>query len=189
MDTPPGEVTTLLHAWSEGDRSIEDRLFELVMPELHQIAERLMRRERPEHSLDPTALVNEVYVRLVRARERDWESRRHFFALAARAMRRLLIDHARGRPQAQMVPIAGMEDWLRATGAKLEQALAIDGLLNQIEPEHPEWCSIVDLKFFMGLTDEETADALGMPIRTVQRKFGDARRWLFERLESPDGRR
>ena len=180
----------LLQAWSQGDRSVEARLFELAMPELRQIAERLMRRERPEHSLDPTALVNEVYFRLVGARERDWQGRQHFFAIAARAMRRLLIDHARGRPPAQMVPIAGMDDWLRATGGpKLEQVIAIDRLLCQIEPEHPDWCSIVDLKFFMGLTDEETADALGLPLRTVQRRFGDARRWLFEKLESRDAAR
>jgi RNA polymerase sigma factor (TIGR02999 family) len=189
MGVPDGEVTALLHAWSEGDRSVEPRLFELVMPDLHQIAERLMRRERPEHSLDPTALVNEVYFRLVGARERDWQNRGHFFAIAARAMRRLLIDHARGRPQARMVPIAGIEEWLRAPGAKLELAVAIDRLLDQIEREHPDWCTIVDLKFFMGLTDEETADALGLPLRTVQRKFGDARRWLFEKLECPDAGR
>lgn len=188
MGLPAGEITSLLHAWSEGDRSVEARLFELVMPDLHQIAEHLMRRERPGHSLDPTALVNEAYCRLVGARERDWQNRRHFFAMAARAMRRLLIDHARGRPQAQTVSIAGMEGWLRASGGKIEEAAAIDGLLIQLQPEHPDWCTIVDLKFFMGFTDEETADALGMPVRTVQRKFGDARRWLFERLESPDAR-
>jgi len=125
----------------------------------------------------------------VGARERDWQNRGHFFALAARAMRRLLIDHARGRPRAQMVPIAGLEERLRATGARLDQAIAIDRLLDEIEPQHPDWCSIVDLKFFMGLTDEETADALGISVRTVQRKFGDARRWLFEKLESPDAGR
>ncbi|HEY2012636.1 MAG TPA: ECF-type sigma factor, partial [Bryobacteraceae bacterium] len=73
--------------------------------------------------------------------------------------------------------------------AKLEQAIAIDLLLDQLQPEHPDWCSIVDLKFFMGLTDEETADALGLPLRTVQRKFGDARRWLFEKLEGHDANR
>jgi RNA polymerase sigma factor (TIGR02999 family) len=187
MEPPAGEITLLLHAWSEGDRSVEARLFELVMPDLHQIAERLMRREQPGHSLDPTALVNEAYCRLVGARERDWQSRRHFFAMAARAMRHLLIDHARARPNAQFIPIAEMEKWLRASGAKIEQAVAVDHLLNQLEPRHPNWCSIVDLKFFLGFTDEETADALGMPVRTIQRKFGDARRWLFERMERLNG--
>ena len=189
MEPPAGEITALLHAWSEGDRSVEARLFELVTPDLHRIAQALMRRERPGHTLDPTGLLNEAYCRLVAARERDWANRRHFFAIAARAMRRLLIDHARGRPDAQVLPIDGMDEWLRATGKKLEQAIAIDQLLARLEPQHPDWCSIVDLKFFLGFTDEETADALGMPLRTVQRKFGDARRWLFEQLEGPDGPR
>jgi len=94
MGTPEGEVTRLLHAWGGGDRSVEDRLFELVLPDLRKLAESMMRRERPDHSLQPTALLNEAYCRLLTARERDWRSRSHFFAIAARAMRRLLIDHA-----------------------------------------------------------------------------------------------
>jgi RNA polymerase sigma factor (TIGR02999 family) len=184
METPAGEVTLLLHAWGDGDLSAEARLFELVLPELHKIAQCLMRRERPGHSLQATALLNETYCRLVNAREREWQNRHHFFAIAARAMRRLLIDHARGRPKMQQVPLEGVEAWLRASGGKLEQILAIDTLLTAIEGTHPDWCSIVELKFFMGLTDEETAEALGLPLRTVQRKFGDARRYLFEKLET-----
>jgi len=183
MDTPLGEVTVLLHAWGSGDRSVEPRLFELVLPDLHKIAERLMRRERPDHSLQPTALLNEAYCKLVMARARDWQNRCHFFAVAARAMRFLLIDHARGRPKVQFVTPEAIEEWLRASDGNLDQALAIDSLLNEMEASHPDWCSIVEMKFFLGLTNEETADALGMPVRTVQRKFSDARRWLFERLE------
>src|SRR5258707_902611 len=155
MDTPAGEVSALLQAWVEGDQSAEARLFELVLPDLHKIAQRLMRRERQDHSLQPTALLNETYCRLVTARDRDWQNRQHFFAIAARAMRRLLIDHARGRPKVQFVDAADFEDWLRASGGKIELALAIDGLLNQIETTHPDWCAIVEMKFFMGLTDEE----------------------------------
>jgi RNA polymerase sigma factor (TIGR02999 family) len=120
----------------------------------------------------------------VGARERDWENRRHFFAVAARAMRRLLIDHAGGRTTAEQVPIAGLEAWLRGRDDKLDLAVAVDQLLAELEATHQDWCSIVELKFFMGLTDEEAADALGLPLRTMQRKFSDARRWLFERLES-----
>lgn len=186
METPDGEVTLLLHAWGAGDRAAEARLFELVLPELHKIAQCLMRRERPEHSLQATGLLNEAYCRLVNAREREWQNRHHFFAIAARAMRRLLIDHARGRPKVHFVAIDGAAEWLRASGHKIEEALAIDAALTGIESTHPDWCSIVELKFFMGLTDDETADALGMPLRTVQRKFGDARRYLFEKLERAD---
>src|SRR5438067_2055475 len=85
MGTPEGEVTRLLHAWGSGDRTVEDRLFELVLPDLRKLAESMMRRERPDHSLQPTALLNEAYCRLLTARERDWRNRAHFFAIAARA--------------------------------------------------------------------------------------------------------
>lgn len=184
MDHQPGEVTTLLHAWSHGDRSVEQRLFELVLPDLHKLAEYLMRKERPDHSLQPTALLNEAYCRLIGSRERDWRNRQHFFAIAARIMRRFLIDHARARPKGQKVLVEDAEPWLAERNDKIEQAIAVDTLLNEIEATQPDWCSVVEMKFFLGFTDEETSEALGMPLRTMQRKFGDARRWLFERLES-----
>jgi RNA polymerase sigma factor (TIGR02999 family) len=163
---------------------VEERLFQLVLPDLHRIARALMSRERSDHSLQPTALLNETYFRLIGARENDWEGRRHFFAVAARAMRRLLIDHARARPAGAKIPIDGIEDLLRGRESQLETAIAIDGLLDKLSDTQPEWCSVVELKFFWGFTDEETAAALGLPLRTAQRHFGDARRWLFERLES-----
>jgi RNA polymerase sigma-70 factor (ECF subfamily) len=184
MDAPEGEVTRLLHAWGGGDRSVEDRLFELVMPDLRKLAESMMRRERPDHSLQPTTLLNEAYCRLLTARERDWRNRSHFFALAARAMRRLLIEHARRRPKEAQVPIDGLEDFLRGRDSQLELALAIDGLLDEMAPAHGSWCSIVELKFFLGFTDEEAAEALVIPLRSMQRQFGDARRWLYEKLKS-----
>lgn len=183
MEQPPGEVTTLLHAWSSGDRTVEDRLFSLVLPDLHKLARYMMGSERADHSLQPTALMNEAYFRLVGSRERDWESRRHFFAVAARAMRHLLIDHARGRPKGAKVPIDGLEEMLRGRDAQLELAVDINGLLDELEKAHPDWCSVVELKFFTGFTDEETAQALGISLRTMQRQFGDARRWLYERME------
>jgi RNA polymerase sigma-70 factor (ECF subfamily) len=174
----------LLHAWSQGDRGVEQRLFELVMPDLHRLAEYCMRKERPDHSLQPTALLNEAYCRLVRSRERDWQNRHHFFAVAARVMRRFLIDHARSRPKGQKILMEDAEPWLPHRDDKIEQAIAVDVLLNEIEATQPDWCSVVEMKFFLGFTDEETSEALGMPLRTMQRKFGDARRWLYERLES-----
>jgi RNA polymerase sigma factor (TIGR02999 family) len=183
-DKPPAsEVTALLHAWSAGDRAVEPRLFELVLPDLHKLAHFLLRSERSDHSLQSTALINEAYLRLVGARQRDWENRRHFLAVAARAMRHLLIDHARGRAKGVKTPLDGMEDMLRGRDDQLELGIAIGGLLEELDKSHPDWCSIVEMKFFAGFTDEETADALGTPLRTMQRKFGDARRWLYERLE------
>jgi RNA polymerase sigma factor (TIGR02999 family) len=184
MDQTGGDVTQLLQAWSTGDRSVEERLFSLVLPNLHRLARHIMSGERPDHSLQATALMNEAYFRLVGTRERDWESRRHFFAVAARVMRRLLIDHARARPSGAKLSIDGLEDLLRGRDEQLERGVQISALLDDMEKKHPNWCSLVELKFFAGFTDEETAEALNLPLRTMQRQFGDARRWLYERLES-----
>ena len=103
QESPDGEITRLLHQWSNGDRGAEDRLFELVVPDLHKLAQYLTRRERQDNSLQATALINEAYLRLAHARKLEWQNRKHFFAVAARSMRRLLIDHARGRPSGQKV--------------------------------------------------------------------------------------
>jgi RNA polymerase sigma factor (TIGR02999 family) len=142
-----------------------------------------MKGERKGHSLDPTELVDQIYLRLVAAKDRDWQSRQHFFAIAARAMRRYLIDHARRRPDADFVALEGMEDLLRASGAKVELALTVDRLLDRLGETNPEWCQVVEMKFFLGLTDEEAAEALHMKLRTMQRMWRDARQWLFERAE------
>ncbi len=99
-------------------------------------------------------------------------------------MRHLLIDHARGRPKGAKVPIEGLEEMLRGRDEQLELGVAINALLDEMDQQHPEWCSVVELKFFAGFTDDEAAAALGVPLRTMQRQFGDARRWLYERLES-----
>lgn len=178
-----GEVTKLLHQWNTGDHAVEERLFELVMPDLHKVAAAMMRRERKDHSLQATALLNEAYMRLATARGNDWQSRKHFFAVAARAMRRLLIDHARGRGSAQKMPFDELAFMLPSTTEDLDTAIEIDTLLKEIERANPVGCSIVELKFFLGFNDEEAAEALGLSLRTLQRQYGDVRRWLFERLE------
>jgi RNA polymerase sigma factor (TIGR02999 family) len=184
MEPPPGEVTRLLKAWASGDRGVEARLFELVVPDLHRMAEYLMRKERPDHSIQPTALLDEAYCRLLKARERDWENRQHFFRFAGRIMRHFLIDYARLRPKGERVPLDRIEQWLGASDDVFEQGAVIGDLLSRLESSHPDWCTIVELKFFAGFSDQETAEALRMPLRTMQRKFGDARRWLFENLET-----
>ena len=144
----------------------------------------MMRRERKDHSMQATALLNEAYLRLAQAKKLEWQDRKHFFAVAARSMRRLLIDHARGRIPAQKVELTELMALLPGPSKQLDEAIAIDTLLKEIEGTHPEWCSIIDLKFFLGFTDEEAAEALGLSLRSLQRQYGDARRWLFERLQT-----
>jgi len=184
MAPEAGDITQLLHRWSAGSREAENQLFELVFPSLRRLAHALMKSERKDHSLQPTELVDQIYFRLVAARNRDWENRRHFFAIAARAMRRHLIDHARRRPNAHFVPLEEMQDFLPADSAKIELAVAIDTWLDELAGSRPEWCILVEVKYFLGLTDEEAAEALGIKLRTLQRMWKDARQWLFERVEA-----
>ena len=179
-----GEITQLLHDWRDGSREAENELFALVLPNLRRLAHYLMKGERKGHSLQPTELVDQVYFRLVEAKDRDWENRRHFFAIAGRAMRRHLIDHARGRPDAEFIALEGIQNLLAADSAKVDLAITVDRLLEQLAATKPEWCTLVEVKYFLGLTDVEAAEALGMKLRTMQRMWLDARKWLFEQTES-----
>jgi len=178
-----GEITRLLREWRDGSADAEERLFELVLPDLRRLAHYFMRRERRGHSLSPTALLNETYLRLTGMRRQDWQDRRHFFALAARAMRRYLIDHARARPKAAAVSLdtARLQAPLHS---RRDTLLAVDALLSVLEREHPSLAAVVELKFFVGLTDQEAAEALGWPLRTTQRRWQEAREWLFRRLRT-----
>ena len=184
MSEKTGDITLLLHQWREGSRTAENELFALVLPNLRRLAHHLMKGERKGHSLQPTELVDQVYFRLVAAKDRDWQNRQHFYAIAGRAMRRYLIDHARGRPNAEFVAIEGIENMLPALNAKLDLAVAIDRLLEKLAESNPEWCTLVEVKYFLGLTDEEAAETLGLKVRTMQRMWRDTRQWLFEQMES-----
>jgi RNA polymerase sigma factor (TIGR02999 family) len=177
-----GDITVLLRRWREGSSDAENELFRLVKPDLHKLARHFMGLERLGHTLASSDLVDEIYIRLVTARNRDWQSRRHFFAIAARAMRRFLIDYARNRGKAQFVPLPEIEVVLSGGSSKIELALTIDKVLHELEKVEPELCSLVELKFFLGLSDQEAADALGLKLRTFQRMWQDAREWLFQRL-------
>src|SRR5580658_4840040 len=184
METPRGDITLLLHEWREGSREAENQLFTLVFPNLRRLAHYLMLGERRDHSLQATELVDQIYFRMVAARERDWQNRKHFFAIAARAMRRYLIDHARGRPSAEFVALEGFENILPADSGKIDLAITVDRLLDELTETKPEWSMLVEMKFFLGLTDEEAAEAMGVKLRTMQRTWSDARRWLFTRMET-----
>src|SRR5215831_8228570 len=153
--SPAGEVTRLLHAWKEGDRQALEELIPLVYNDLHRMARRHLGRERPGHTLQPSAIVNEVYLRLAGndgGARGDWQNRAHFFGAAARSMRRILVDHA------------------RAKTAKKRGAL------------DAEQARVVELRFFTGLTEEETAEALGISVRTVHRKWLSAKAYLHREL-------
>jgi RNA polymerase sigma-70 factor (ECF subfamily) len=185
MASGPGEITQLLQQWRAGDSKAESVLFELLMPDLRRIAGGCFRGEKPGHTLQPTALINEAFVRLVRAKNIDWRDRGHFFALAARIMRRYLIDHARARPSVQFL---SMDEFLdRGRRTPLELAITIDTLLDELEKESPQRRAVVELKFFLGMTDEEAADALNLKLHTFQREWHRARIWLFKRLTDDNG--
>ena len=181
-DAVDPNITLLLHQWRAGSREAENELFSRVMPDLRRLARYFLRGERKGHSLQATELIDQIYLRLVTAKNQDWQNRGHFFAIAARAMRRYLIDHARARPGVRFTAL-GADDLLPATSRRLDQAVIVDELLEKLEAAHPELCSIVEIKYFLGLTDEEAAEALGIKLRSLQRGWRDARQWLFERLE------
>lgn len=176
------DITLLLQKWRGGCREAENQLFALVLPRLRHLAQYLIRGEREGFSLQPTELIDQIYFQLVKAKDRDWQNRRHFFAIAGRAMRRQLIDHARGKGDAEVVALEGRESELAASSANLDLAVTVAQILEELAATKPEWCTLVEMKYFLGLTDEETADALGMKLRTMQRMWLEARRFLFERM-------
>jgi RNA polymerase sigma factor (TIGR02999 family) len=185
MGLPPGEITQLLVKARKGDRQAESALVPLVYDELRRLARRYMRHERPDHTLQPTALVNEAYLRLVEQREITWQNRAHFFGVAAQLMRRILVDHARAR-LAQKRGGAQQEISLDVAiaffPAQSEQFLALNEALDRLSQLDPRQVRIVELKFFGGLTDEEVAEVLAISPRTVKRDWGVARAWLFREL-------
>jgi RNA polymerase sigma factor (TIGR02999 family) len=184
MAEEPGEITVLLHRWQSGDKEAESQLFKLLLPELRKIAGYCFRKERPDHTLQPTALINEAFLRLAAVKKIEWQDRGHFLALAARVMHRLLIDYARSRPSVRFVAMDGVPELIQHNRTPLEVQVALSSLLDELEAESPQKRTIVDLKNVLGLTDEEVAEALGLKLRTVQREWHDARIWLFKRMGS-----
>ena len=188
MEDETRDITDLLNRWRQGSREAENELFALVLPKLRSIAHGLMKGERKGHSLQASELVDQIYFRLVAAKNRDWRNRQHFFAIAGRAMRQYLIDRGRRRHGVERVPLEGMEDFLPAASAKIEVALAVDRLLDRLADSKPEWRTLVEMKYFLGLTDEEAAEAMGVKLRTTQRMWRDVRRWLFEQTDTGNAR-
>ncbi len=185
----PSAVTAALVAWGRGDAGAGDRLLELVYPELHRIAERQMRRERRGHTLQPTAVVHEAYLKLVDQSRVDWRNRAHFLGVAAQAMRRLLVDHARGRARdkrgggATLVEIdsAAGEAGL-AVPARSVDLLALDQALERLAALDATQARLVELRFFGGLSVDEAAEALSISTATAGRDFRSARAFLAREL-------
>jgi RNA polymerase sigma-70 factor, ECF subfamily len=180
-----GSVTQLLEQLRAGDERAESRLMQAVYPELRRIAARHLRSERPGHTLQATALVNEVYLRLVGQMDKDWKNRSHFFAVAAGVIRRILVDHARHRKAQKRdgaMQRIELTDGIAISEDRLEEILAIDAALERLAAWDPRQCRVVELRFFAGLTDEEVAEALGVSARTVKRDWKVARAWLHGEL-------
>jgi RNA polymerase sigma factor (TIGR02999 family) len=185
MNARPGDVTRLLLAWSGGDVSARDELMSVVYDQLRQVAERSLRSERAGHTLQATALVNEVYVRLVDRRQVRWEHRAHFFAVAAHLMRRILVDHAR-RPRAAKrgggaATVTLDESVILAPEADTD-VIALDGALERLAAIDTRQARVVDLKFFGGLTIEEIGEVLNVSPATVKNEWSLARAWLYREL-------
>lgn len=187
MEASPNEVTALLTRLSSGDKGAIERLMPLVYRELHRRANQYMRQERADHTLQPTALVHEVYLKLVQQREATFKNRAHFYAIAAQLMRRILTDHARARLSAKRG--GGYEEGLVTEPLQLRTdhpagLLAVNDALRELSVLDSRQEKVVEMRFFGGLTAEETAEVLGVSTRTVEREWSMARAWLYTRLRA-----
>jgi RNA polymerase sigma factor (TIGR02999 family) len=182
MEKPSGqEVTALLKEWGAGDPGALERLMPLVYDELRRLAASQLRAERGNHTLQPTALVHEAYLRLVGQRSVSWANRAHFFGIAAQMMRRILVDHARKRQAAKRNPGTVYVDLDASAEGKADRApelLALDEALTELEKLDPRQARVVELRFFAGLSVEETAEVAGISTATVKREWKTARAFL-----------
>ncbi len=185
MAPSPSDVTQLLLKWSDGDREALDQLMPLVYTELRRLADRYLRRERPGHTLQATALVHEAYVQLVDQRNVRWQNRAHFFGVAANLMRQILVQYARSHHAAKRGGSGYKLSLDEAAGVSKEpdvDLVALDDALNTLAAIDPQQSRIVELRFFGGLTIEETAQVLGISPATVKREWTVAKAWLHSEI-------
>jgi RNA polymerase sigma-70 factor, ECF subfamily len=178
----PGNVTVLLQRFASGDKQAEADLFPLVYHELRRVAARYLRRERIGHTLEATALVHEAYLRLVDQKRTEWQDRSHFFAVSARIMRQILVDHARGKladKRGGYRQKITLDNVVIVGWQKPAELIALDEALTRLESCDPRQSRIVEMRFFAGLTEEEIAGILGVSTRTVKRDWNVARAWLY----------
>jgi RNA polymerase sigma factor (TIGR02999 family) len=182
-----GEITELLREWSEGRPEVVERLFDVVYPQLRQIAGALFRGERPENLLQPTGVVNELFLKLIRQRRLRFEDREHFYSLSARLMRRVLLDHARSQLRQKRdggIPVP-LDEKLAWIDARKVEFMDLDRVLSELESLDARKCRMVELRFFLGFSAEETAELLSTSKATVDRELRFVRGWLYERLHGP----
>ncbi|MGH9851394.1 MAG: sigma-70 family RNA polymerase sigma factor [Blastocatellia bacterium] len=178
---PPNEITQLLLHWSRGDQAALNQLMPIVYEELHKLAQSYLRQERPDHTLQPTALINEAYLRLVKQDFPEWQSRKHFYGVAAQLMRQILIDYARTRAadkrggDGQKI---SLDEALMFTDEKAAGLVALDDALVALAKFDERKVRIIELRYFGGLSLEETADALGLSVATIGHEMRLARAWL-----------
>jgi RNA polymerase sigma-70 factor, ECF subfamily len=188
---PPSDITRILHEWQAGSREALDRLMPIVYDELRMLASRQLAHEWRHDRMQTTAVVNEAYVKLFGQREVDWQNRGHFFAIAAQMMRRILIDHARREHREKRggdgVHVELHDAVAQPAAIDVVDALALDRSLRRLEALDPEQGRIVELRFFGGLTIEETAAALGISAATVKRDWALAKGWLYRELTAAGG--
>jgi len=181
----PQEVTQLLADWGKGDRSALDKLFPLVQSELRRIAQRQMSQERPGHTLQATALVNEAYLKLAGQQGFDWHNRAHFFAVCAQVMRHILIDHARAHARDKRgggaIPVS-LNEALLVAEDQAAHFIALDDALRVLESLDPQKGKIIELRYFGGLSMEEAAEVLNISPRTVRREWQRAKAWLYRMM-------
>jgi RNA polymerase sigma factor (TIGR02999 family) len=180
----PDDISALLRAWSDGDQSALDRLTPVVYDELHRLARRYMKRERPGHSLQTAALVNEAYMRLVDYERMQWQNRAHFFAVSAQVMRRILVDHARRHnlKRGGAVQHVSLEEAAIVGGGQDTDMVALDDAMKALAQIDPRKVQIVEMRFFGGLSVEETAEVLKVSTVTVKRDWRAAKAWLYREL-------
>jgi RNA polymerase sigma-70 factor, ECF subfamily len=178
------EISGLLRAWSDGDRNALDRLTPIVYGELHRLARYYMQRERPGHSLQATALVNEAYMRLVDYKGMQWQNRAHFFAVSAQLMRRILVDHARRHnlKRGGNVPHVSLEDVAIVAEDRGADLVLLDEAMNTLAQFDARKAQVVEMRFFGGLSVEETAEVLNVSSVTVMRDWSTAKAWLYREL-------
>jgi RNA polymerase sigma factor (TIGR02999 family) len=185
-DETASSVTQLLQAWRGGDGEAYEHLWPLVYDELRKMAGQYLRKERPDHTLQPTALVNEAYLRLIDQRQAQWKDRNHFFAIAAKIMRRILVDYARQQRSAKRgggsrkLPIEIALDIEEPVDSDV---VAIDAALKKLASIDEDKALIVELKFFGGLSSREVAEMRGCSLKTVQRHWSIAKMWLYRELQ------
>jgi RNA polymerase sigma-70 factor, ECF subfamily len=181
----PQEITQLLIEWGNGNQSAYDRLIQLVYAELHRMARRYMARQGPAHTFQTTALIHEAYVRLAADRGRQWENRAHFFRIAAKSMRHVLVDHARTQVAAKRgggkCELA-LEEAITISGERMASMVALDDALADLVKLNARQCEVVELKYFAGLSVEETAEVLRISPETVMRDWRAAKAWLSVQL-------